>query len=212
MWPGGACREADGTVIVFSVGAPLASCEALASDAALAVRPACGDAHEGTHAARCEGAAESGPLTFSRRPMRPPFREQSLDPAPGRCEVLPEGETDGEWHPWHDADELCTDLAPSCATPIVLDLVEGGDPCGGAERVERCHAELVGGRIVLRAEWAPALGPCPAEIGERVARCALPPLAIGRYEVVDDRGRALGAIEVGVEGRGGRTCSAIPPS
>ncbi|AKF11085.1 hypothetical protein [Sandaracinus amylolyticus] len=212
VWPHGACRDASGASIAFVVGAGLAACEMQGDASVWAVRPACGEAHAGTHAVACEGAAPSGPLVFVWWPMRLPFVERIVDPAPGTCEVALEAEPDGPWEPLRGIDELCADVEPSCAAPVVIDLVvRDGDPCAGSEFVERCRAELVDGRIVLRAESAPArIVTCSPAFGDRVARCALPPLAIGGYEVVDDHGRVLGAITIGAEGRGGRACTEVP--
>ncbi|UJR85501.1 hypothetical protein [Sandaracinus amylolyticus] len=212
VWPDGACRDASGTAIAFRVGGGLAACEMRGDASGWAARPACGEAHDGTHAASCEGATPSGPLAFAWWPTRPPFAERTFDPAPGTCEVALEAEPDGPWEPLRGVDEICADVEPSCSTPVVIDLVaRGGDPCGGSEFVERCRAEVVDGRIVLRAESAPArIAGCLTELGDRVARCALPPLPVGRYEVVDDLGRTLGAITIGAEGRGGRACTELP--
>jgi hypothetical protein len=147
--------------------------------------------------ARCGSAASEVWFISGGRPAWGPER---FDLSRASCAIAdrrvpPPAEP---WRPFAEAEELCSDPYAWCGSPIVLELRQpDGDPCGGSTYTERCDASIEEGRIVLRAETASSTdSACLTVIADRVATCVVPPLAAGRWEVVDGEGRALGAIDV----------------
>lgn len=184
------CRMPDGQVIVHKARTSLASCapnEARPGTFRLVINHCLGE-QPFAQAIACEGAPASGPITIG---------ERTFDPAPGHCELQLLEEPAGPYRPFDEADELCVELPASCGAPLVVELVQrGADGCGGAGTAERCRVDIDGSRIVLHAETAPARGDaCLPVVGDRVARCAVRPLAPGRYELATPDGRVHDVVE-----------------
>lgn len=196
--PFGVCTLDDGSLIAFGDLGHTASCGT--TDGAHFVF----ESHDCTEerltrreVARCGSATVEAHF---RSGGRPPWRVARFDLSRARCAVAdsrvePAAEP---WRPFVEAEELCSDPYAWCGSPIVLELRQpDGDPCGGSTYTERCLASIEDGRIVLRAETATSTeSTCMPEVGDRVATCVVPPLAAGRWEVVDGEGRALGALDV----------------
>lgn len=214
--PRGACVLEDGALIAFKdLSRPMSCGEVeeatfvLEPHACVASRPV------RREVVRC-GVAEDEARFL--RTERPPTTIARFDLRDARCTVsdLHVAEPAEPWRPFRP-DTLCDDPYAWCGSPTILELrLVGADPCYGRHYTERCTASVDdAGRVVLVAETARAEElPCPAAFGDRVATCVVPPLAAGRYEVTDDEGRVLGAIDVPAEqpvGDGLRpTCSPIP--
>jgi hypothetical protein len=214
--PLGVCALDDGSLIAFTDGEHAASCTASEADGSFTL-----ESHHCTperparrEVVRCGSAAPEVHFHVFRRP---PFTRDRFDLSRASCAIAdfrvpPAAEP---WRPFVEAEELCSDPYAWCGSPIVLELRQpDGDPCTGSRYTERCTASIEDGRIVLDAETARSVASaCMPAFGDRVATCVVPPLAAGRYEVVDGDGRALGAIDVpGAQPIGDleTTCTRIP--
>ncbi len=188
----GVCRMRDGQVIAFAGRRFLASCGPSAGDprALELVANGCSGEAPFRQALECPGLPAAGPIRVGRR---------SVDPPPGECALVIEEEAAGPYEPFDAASEVCVELPTWCGAPVVIELVvPDADPCAGAATAERCRAFVDGSRIVVEAETAPALmDGCEFVLGDRVARCVVPPLGVGSYEIATRDGRLLDVIEVG---------------
>lgn len=220
--PLGVCRLADGSLLAFSDAHHSLSCD----DAGAGIYA--------LHAARCvperprrretalcdASAADASALGLVEfvPGARPPWIPASYDGLGSRCaiadrRVAPNAEP---WRPFVEADTICSDAYAWCGSPYVIELRQrGGDPCAGGRFTQRCAASIVDGTVVLRAETAEAVATsCLSAVGDRVARCVVPPLPAGRHDVTNDTGALLGVVEVPMEPPVGDdltpTCARMP--
>jgi hypothetical protein len=204
--PAGVCRLADGALIAFGDLDHGATCGAVgredpASTFAFEPHSCEGGGMPRTRVVALCGASSDVPV-FSQF-ERPPGRTVAFDLTDTSCALSPgiEGEPAEPWAPWEPfvaTTSLCSDPYAWCGSPMVLSLFQrGGDPCAGATYTHRCTARVEGDRIVLRPETArEVMTVCETAIGDRIARCLVPPLPAGRYFVVDETERVLGAVTV----------------
>ena len=221
--PDGVCRLEDGTLLAFADRPHGVSCrggedvDRYSFYADLCVED---DRPRRRELAVCDATADDAALGVVEflSGGRPPFVASPYDGLGSRCAIddrfiPPNAEP---WRPFVEADTLCDDPYAWCGSPLVLELRQlDGDPCAGATYTQRCAATVVDGRIVLRAETAEAEATgCLPAIADRLARCVVPPLPAGRYDVMDEGGRPLGAVEVPGEAPMGDdltpTCAPVP--
>ncbi|MGF1468652.1 MAG: hypothetical protein ACFCGT_21210 [Sandaracinaceae bacterium] len=213
--PTGVCRTAEGEVIAFlDAAVPVGGCDRRFDPAeGYALFPIhCLSSPLSRHAAVCAEADVEGPLRFVGD--FPSAGDHTFDPPPGTCELARVEEPAGPYAPVVEVAELCVEPSSWCGAPVAFDLImPGEDPCNGASSAERCLARVDGDRIVVRAETAPSAATvCEPAFGRVAARCVVPPLGEGAYQVVTDEGALLGTIDVGDTSPEGLdvTCRPVP--
>jgi hypothetical protein len=197
--PEGVCRLADGTTIAFAELDSSAGCQGgYTSDSDIlqffayyctAERP------RGRAVVACPSTTETP--SFSGEYERPAITYDLSEVSCALTQPM-DGEPAGPWEPFGAPRALCSDPYAWCGSPMVLELVHAAfDGCGGSDYTHRCTAHVEGERIVLRAETAPEASlVCETILTDRIARCIVPPLPAGRYEVVDETARVLGSVVV----------------
>lgn len=209
--PHGVCRSADGTLTAFLEGEhTLWGCSVEDGRSVRVGIDHCNRSERRWRSIVCD-VPTSGPLELAYRSWT-----TRVDPPRGACAwgfTATSTMAAEPWRPFDEANELCLLAPPWCGAPVLLELaLRGSDPCHGHRFAQQCEALVAGGRIVLVAETAvsDAIG-CETAGGDRVARCALPPMAAGTYDVVDPIGRPLGEVHVGARrSLPGRVCTPVP--
>jgi hypothetical protein len=192
--PLGVCRGADGMLEAFATGEGPVACEAVGDGFRFSV-------------GRCPGAAETrvvascGPSGPAPRFEGGPIHgSRTFDLSESDCAVVPHGHTEPAepWQPFDETEGWCVDVATTCGRPFVIELRGGTDPCNGQHFAHRCTAEVVGQRLILRAEGARSSSlMCETSIAERIVPCALPPVPAGEYTIEDNLGRRFGTLMLG---------------
>lgn len=207
----GACA-AGGFVFAFADDRGELGCSGTEGDATIFGATEICDGGRGRSYACC-GASDDPLLGHWRFEGRVLGTGISLGVGEERCEVGDDAVAVSSFEPWAPT-ELCDDALAWPGVPLVFSVVEpDADPCVGASFVEHCDARLEGRTIVVETTSARAEMPgCLTAFGDRVARCAVLPLAVGSYEVLDEAGRRLGEVRVPSAPEPGREprCTPIP--